>query len=289
MCWKAVLGLLLWVATAGAEGNDFRFSILGDRTGAAEPGIYERIWKEVDQLHPAFVINVGDSIEGHSDPRAASAWRDLRRVWERYRYPLFLTAGNHDVWNEMSRNLFEKVVGRPTSYGFDWGSAHFTVLDNSQGMFMPPGQLEFLEKDLKAHSRQSPKFVFFHEPFWLVPLALGSGEFPLHRLAKEYGVGYVICGHVHELIPMERDGVIYLVVGSSGGSIARGLNLGQGRSDGWFYQHVLVTVKGAAAELSVKELDGPWSPIAVPARTTAVWPSSARVPAASRPGRSPGR
>ena len=45
----ACIAILLAAASAP---NDFRFSILGDRTGDAEPGVYELVWKEVERLHP---------------------------------------------------------------------------------------------------------------------------------------------------------------------------------------------------------------------------------------------
>jgi len=35
-------------------------------------------------MHPDFVINVGDTIEGGNDELAESQWRDLRSVWQRY-------------------------------------------------------------------------------------------------------------------------------------------------------------------------------------------------------------
>ncbi len=56
---------------------------------------------------------------------------------------------------------------------------------------------------------------------------------------------------------MERDGISYLGVGSSGASMARGLNSGLGFENGWFYHHIWVRVKGAKARFTVKELDGP--------------------------------
>ncbi|MBV9767970.1 MAG: hypothetical protein JOZ32_00220, partial [Bryobacterales bacterium] len=71
--------------------NDFRFAILGDRTGDAQPGVYERVWSEIDAEHPNFVINVGDTIQGWNDTTAASEWRALRPLWDRYRYPLYFT------------------------------------------------------------------------------------------------------------------------------------------------------------------------------------------------------
>jgi 3',5'-cyclic AMP phosphodiesterase CpdA len=256
-----VLCALLSAVQPGPPANDFHFSILGDRTHLGSAEVYERIWKEIGQLHPDFVINVGDSIEGGNDSRAAAQWQELRRIWLRYPYPVYLTPGNHDIWNDFSRRLFEKEAGRPHFYAFNFQNAHFTVLDNSGSLLLDAEQLRFLEEDLKANRNRAPKFVFFHQPFWVVFLRLGSGEFPLHRLAREYGVDYVVSGHGHQLVRIQRDGITYLEVGSSGGDITRGTSRGGGLAEGWFYQHVWVTVEGPRAQLQVKQLDGPLRPL----------------------------
>ena len=46
-------------------------------------------------------------------------------------------------------------------------------------------------------------------------------------------------------------------VGSSGGTIRKGLRLGQGFREGWFYHHVWARVKGSKVSFTVKEIDGP--------------------------------
>jgi len=50
--WQASLVALLFAAVIGLRAlaepnNDFRFSIVGDRTGTAMPEIYGRIWREM--------------------------------------------------------------------------------------------------------------------------------------------------------------------------------------------------------------------------------------------------
>jgi len=237
--------------------NDFHFSILGDRTGSAAPEVYGRIWREIDMLGPAFVINVGDTIQGGDDARAESDWEKVRPTLERYRrYPLFLTPGNHDIWSEHSRRLFERNAGRPGWYSFNHQQAHFTVLDNSQTLALSQEQLDFLARDLAEHRERRPKFVFFHKPFWLAPLRLGADDFPLHKLARQFGVDYVISGHTHNFARLKRDGVVYLVVGSSGASLAKYLPDPANFSRGFFYHHVWVHVKGTEARFTVKELSG---------------------------------
>jgi hypothetical protein len=240
-----------------APDSDFHFSILGDRTGGAQPGIYDRVWREIGLLQPDFVINVGDTIEGGNDRTAASEWSALRPLRERFKqFSWYFVPGNHDIWSEHSRKLYEQETGRPPYCSFDHQNAHFTVLDNSRTEDLSRDQLEFLERDLAAHRTRSPKFVFFHKPYWVLYIKLGSGEFPLHQIARKYGVNYIISGHAHFFMRMERDGITYLGVGSSGASLARGLNSGLGFENGWFYHHIWVHVKGGKARFTVKELDG---------------------------------
>ncbi|MCC6590548.1 MAG: metallophosphoesterase [Bryobacterales bacterium] len=258
----AVLVLLLFggliVTRAVTEPkNDFRFSILGDRTGGVQPQIYGRVWREVDMLHPDFVINVGDTIEGGGDQRAPGQWEELRPVWQRYsHYPLYFTPGNHDVFSDTSKQLYERETRRPTFYSFNYQDAHFTVLDNSRTSDLSEEQIRFLDQDLEANKDKNPKFVFFHKPYWIPLLKLGSSEFPLHQIARKHGVQHIISGHGHQFVRIVRDGIAYMEVGSSGGTMQRALEQGHGFREGRFYHHVWGRVKGSKVELTVKELDG---------------------------------
>src|SRR5947209_4291368 len=129
LCALAALVLL-----RAAPPGDFHFAIVGDRTGEAEPGVWDRVWREVAASNPAFVLSVGDVIQGMDDATTETQWRELEATLAPYRkFPLYLTPGNHDVWNEASAALFRKHSARALHYGFDYGGAHFTVLDNSRG------------------------------------------------------------------------------------------------------------------------------------------------------------
>src|SRR6267143_252284 len=79
--------------------NTFRFSILGDRTGGANQKAYEQAWREIDRLHPDFIVNVGDTIEGGDDATAGAEWQALHELWKNYKYQQFFTPGNHDIWS----------------------------------------------------------------------------------------------------------------------------------------------------------------------------------------------
>ncbi|HEX5229615.1 MAG TPA: metallophosphoesterase [Bryobacteraceae bacterium] len=248
----AALGLI----AAAPSSNDFRFAILGDRTGDAQPGVYEQIWREVDAGRPDFVINVGDTIQGVNDATAASEWRALLPLWSRHRYPMYFTPGNHDIWSAETRAVYEKQTGRPAFYSFDFQNAHFIVLDNSRvpdlSFDLPADQMQFLERDLERSRDRNPKFVFFHKPLWLIPVKLQDSRFAFHQLMTKYGVGFVVSGHGHEYVREMLDGVTYLEAPSSGGKLK-----GQGFDQGWFYGHLEVTVKGSMVDIIAREIGPP--------------------------------
>lgn len=249
----AALALL----AAGSPANNFRFSILGDRTGDAQPGVYEQVWREIDATHPDFVINVGDTIQGGNDATAASEWRALRPLWERYRYPLYFTPGNHDIWSAPSREVYQEQTGHPAFYSFNFQNAHFTVLDNSQSpdlsFSLPDDQMQFLERDLERNRDREPKFVFFHKPLWLIPVKFQNSRFPFHQLIAKFGVRYVVSGHGHQYVREVLDGVTHLETPSSGGKLK-----GEGFAQGWFYGYAQVVVEGSSAEITVHEIGPPF-------------------------------
>jgi len=247
------LAAIVILAYAHAPGT-LRFAVFGDRTGEALPGVYEECWKEAAAQDPEFVLTAGDTIEGGDDGAAAGEWENVARVFRAYgRIPLYLVPGNHDVWSRSSEELYRKYSGRPLHYGFDRGPVHFTVLDNSRTEDLPESELAFLREDLRAHAAQPVKIVLSHRPSWLLRLAVGDTQFPLHRIAKEYGVTCVLAGHLHQLVHGELEGVAYISVPSSGGH----LRLSRRYEDGWFFGYTLVEVRQHTVTFGIRELEAP--------------------------------
>ncbi|MEO8370884.1 MAG: metallophosphoesterase [Candidatus Solibacter sp.] len=250
----ALVALALFAAHAPAP----HFVLLGDRTGEVQAGIFEGIWRQISEGKAEFVVSVGDSIQGGNDATAESEWRAFRRVLEPYnKIPLYLSPGNHDIWSAPSERLFQQYAAHPPHYSFDAGGVHFTVLDNSRSDGWPPGELAWLESDLRAHSAAPVKFVVSHRPSWLLDAALGNANGPLQKLTKQYGICCVIAGHVHQLIHAELDGVRYIALPSAGGH----LRLSGKYEDGWFFGWTEVAIKGREVSFQVHQLDGPVTPI----------------------------
>jgi Icc protein len=253
-----VLVAVLLFALAGAgttpELGSFRFAILGDRTGEAVPGVYERIWQAAAAEHPAFVVSVGDTIEGLNDATAPTEWQQAERVLKPYQCcPLYLAPGNHDIWSAVSERLFRQYAAHPPHYSFDYLQAHFTILDNSRSEEFSAEELAFLEQDLKAHRAQPVKFIFSHRPSWLIAAALQNPNFAFHQLARQYGVQYVIAGHLHQMLRLDLQSLTYISMPSSGGH----LRASRKYQDGWFFGHAQVEVHGTEISFQVEELKPP--------------------------------
>jgi 3',5'-cyclic-AMP phosphodiesterase len=245
-------GVLL-VLLRAAPNDSFRFVLLGDRTGSAQPGVYERVWEQIASEQPAFVISIGDTIEGSNDATAAREWRQVLASLEPYRQiPLYLTPGNHDIWSPISEKLFRQSSGHPPHYSFDYAQAHFTILDNSRSDDLSPEEISFLEKDLETHQAQPLKFIVSHRPSWLLNAALQNPDFALHRLAKKYGVRYVIAGHIHQMLHFDMENVSYVSLPSAGGH----LRLSGHYEDGWFFGHTLVEVHAGDVWFQIEEIGG---------------------------------
>lgn len=242
-------------ALLAAAAEPVRFAILGDRTGEARPGVYEQVWSEVAAEKPAFVVTVGDTIEGLHDDRAAAEWKQVEGILDPYRrFPIYLTPGNHDIWSAESERLFVEHARHPLHTSFDSGPIHVTILDDSRSDELSAGEMAFLESDLKAHAAQPVKFIVSHRPSWILNVALQNPDFPLHRLAKQYGVQYVVAGHIHQMLRFQLQGVTYLSMPSAGGH----LRASQAYRDGWFFGHALVEVRAGEIRFQIEEVKPPY-------------------------------
>ncbi len=84
---------ILLLGAAAAPPDSFRFVVIGDRTGEAQPGVYERVWKAAGAEHPAFAVGVGDTIEGLHDDQAEAEWTGARLACGQRRSTLYLAPG----------------------------------------------------------------------------------------------------------------------------------------------------------------------------------------------------
>jgi UDP-2,3-diacylglucosamine pyrophosphatase LpxH len=246
-----LLGLVLNIAFVNAvfAEEEFKFIILGDRTGSHVPGVYKSIVAEIERIRPDFIINVGDLIEGYiSDADSINKeWDEVLAVLDKTSLPYYLIPGNHDIWDTQSESIYVKRCGKPY-YSFDYKNTHFVILDNSiieSWEEIPEEQYDWVRNDLKKHRKAQNIFCFFHKPFWYDAIVSNATD-KLHELFKEYGVDRVFSGHWHVYANTEWDGIIYTIVGSSGGGMEA-----EAEPKGAFFHYLLVTVEDENVHVAV--------------------------------------
>ena len=252
----ALLIAVAILAFADRGTEDFHFVVLGDRTGDAQPGVFEEALREAAASHPDFVVTVGDAIEGGVDAHTSDEWNSVLKTVEQNAPHLqfFFTPGNHDVWSDASAQAFEHYTKHLLHYSFDYGQAHFTVLDNSRTDQFSPEELSYLEDDLSKHSGQPLKFVISHRPSWILQALVGDRKSVYQQLAEKYHVQYFISGHIHQMLYFRVKQSDYLCMPSAGGHL-RG---NKRYESGWFFAETQVEVHGTGASFTIHELKSPF-------------------------------
>ncbi len=206
------------------EAKPARVLILGDRTGRANDTVFYTILKEMKQLSPDLVIGVGDLIEGYQEDQeineAVREWDDVLTVMRRAlgSTPFISAAGNHDVWSEKSKALFEQKLGHKINHALDVGSARVILFDTSQyetEADIPQPALDWLWRQLYAARKKAVRIVITHRPLWGIDPGGRYGS-PLHDVFIAGEADWVLSGHWHHAMSDDRDGIKYRLIGPSG-------------------------------------------------------------------------
>jgi hypothetical protein len=213
-------------ATAVADGSPFRFATYGDNKDG--PMNHERVADAVLAKQPAFVLHNGDLVgRGY----IAKQWGLLffgpaRRLL--HSVPVYPVLGNHEERAQLFFDHFS-LPGNEAWYSFDFGNAHFVVLDspNEDQMVIDSEQIRWLQDDL-ASSTATWKFVNFHHPlfssggFYHASSRLNNKNL-LHPIFERHGVDFVFNGHDHDYERTRPIGsgdsgrkVTYVVAGNGG-------------------------------------------------------------------------
>ena len=133
------------------DPDNFQFVVIGDRTGGHRPGVFSRAMGQINLLQPEFVVSVGDLIEGYTEDTAAlnEQWDYLDKTVDTLDMPFFYTVGNHDIGNNVMRDLWHKRLGKDY-YHFIYKDVLFISLNTEDPPIeLPPeavaGQLRLEE------------------------------------------------------------------------------------------------------------------------------------------------
>lgn len=247
----AALGQSLELPTPATD--EFHFVVLGD-SQFHDPAAYNRLVDDTRHLMPAFVIQVGDMIEGYQDDLAA-----VEAEWERFRQqvaplapaPFMPVPGNHDLYNADRRSdtrlegLYRRIWGE-TYYTFRYRNAAFIILNSDapgEEQQITGDQWDWLRSTLESTNSEHI-FVFMHRP----PADLANAD-ALHRLFTRHPVRYVFYGHHHHYHHLQRDGIGYVMTNAAADGATEIAAIGN-------FDHLLqVSVRGSSVRYAVIRAD----------------------------------
>lgn len=240
-----------WTSLEPLAGpDDFRFVVVSDRTGEHRAGIFESAMPKVNLLQPAFVMSVGDLIEGYTEDQAEldAQWDEIDGFVSQLEMPFFYLAGNHDMSNATMVETWRARYG-PTYYQFIHKDVLFLALNSELfSMVSKPGhpvpgpdtqaaQMDWVRGVLADHPDVRWTIVFIHQPFWDQGREIHPDWLEIEVLLAERKHS-VFAGHYHAYTKHVRHDSSYITLATTGGgSGLRGLLYGE-------FDHVAMVTMG---------------------------------------------
>lgn len=208
--------------------EDFSFVVVTDRTGGHRPGVFRSAIPKVNLLEPAFVISVGDLIEGYTEDqeRLDSEWDEFEGFIDQLNVPFFYAPGNHDMSNEVMSETWRTRFG-PSYYHFIYKDVLFLVLNSElfgmvgnplvpvPGPWQQDEQLHFIEHVLGDHGDARWTIVVTHQPLWDQP-DIDEDWLAVEALLGERNYT-VFAGHTHRYKRSVRHDRKYITLATTGG------------------------------------------------------------------------
>jgi hypothetical protein len=219
--------------------DDFSFIIMADRTARERGKVFKEAVDKVKLLSPSFVINVGDIIEGYSDPvTTREEWDEVDKITSRLKVPFYYVPGNHDIADTGALKEWQKRIGS-TYYNFKYKNALFIVLNSEayrsafdpdkkiEGYEILGKQNEWLKEVLQKNMDVKWTFIFLHNPVWDYEDGIPPGWTEVEDMLVDRPYT-VFAGHFHEYTRETRNNRDYITLATTGGdSELKGIDYGQ--------------------------------------------------------------
>jgi Calcineurin-like phosphoesterase len=267
--------------------DQFSFAIVSDLESGYRPGVFEVAAAELGLMRPAFIMTIGDMIEGGTEDEAKlqSEWQEFDARLAALHAPFFHVGGNHDLTNLAQRKVWAKRYG-PRYYSFLYKDVLFLALDTEDysdadmkeiyaqrdaylkarqtdpaaAAKLPyasrleakvgeisPRQSAYFEKAIRDAGQARWIFVLFHKPVYQREDDLGLKRIEAALKGRPYTV---INGHLHRYAYAQREGRDYIMLGTTGGE--RGFDGSAGAIDHFMW----VTMTKDGPSIANLRLDG---------------------------------
>ena len=268
------------------EEEDFTFAIISDLNGGEREGVYNTAVAQLNRLDPTFVLSVGDLIDGGTEDiqQLEKEWDSFDERTSRLNMPFFYLGGNHDLTNPIMRDVWEQRLGA-RYYHFIYEDVLLLMLDSEDyveermleiyharatALKVISGEIEGKYEDTEYYNMDERKigainsdqinyfknvldenkevrwtFVLMHKPLWMREDEKGLQQLESHLEGRPYTV---INGHFHSYSHRKRHDMDYMILGTTGGSQAKG--------DTMAFDHVTIVRMDTTPVITNLRMDG---------------------------------
>jgi acid phosphatase type 7 len=209
--------------TAPLGTADFQFVVYGDNRTRHD--VHRRVMAAVVKHGtPDFALQSGDMVENGADSSLWPVFFDIERELLS-KTAFFPTLGNHERNNRLYYEFFDQAL---PYYSFDWGQAHFSIMNSDIGNSAASSaakasfwaeQTRWLEDDLAKSQDAAFRFVLAHHPP-ITAVTRRQGDNPemiaLMPLFEKQHVTAGLFGHDHNYQHYLKNGVHYVISGGGG-------------------------------------------------------------------------
>ena len=238
------------------EEDDFTFAIISDLTGGERENIYSTAVRQLNRLDPAFVLSVGDLIDGGTEDtlKLEKEWNSFNFRTSKLNMPFFHLGGNHDLTNPLMRKFWKQRFG-PRYYHFVYENVLFLMMDSedyeekrmleiyqarAKAIQVIDGEIEGTYEESEYYNMperriggmSNDQFVYYKDilntysnvkwTFVLMhkPLWMREDDKGLEKLETLLADRpyTVFNGHFHSFSHQKRHGRDYTILGTTGGS-----------------------------------------------------------------------
>jgi hypothetical protein len=267
--------------------GDFAFAVVTDLESGYRNGVFDVAVQDLALLRPAFVITVGDQIEGGIEDEAKldAEWSAFDARLAGLKAPYFHVGGNHDLTNLAQRRVWARRYG-PRYYHFVYKDVLFLVLDTedyadarmaeiyrmraqyldalkadpAKARTLPyaslleakvgevgPAQDAYFERVIARHPKVRWTVLLMHKPVWRRTDGHGLERIEAALKGRPYTV---LNGHLHRYGYAAQNGADHITLGTTGGEWA------DNDTPGAFDHIMWVTVTKDGPSIANLRLDG---------------------------------
>lgn len=209
------------------DSDILKFVVYGDTQ--KNTGIHDGIASQIIQLSredpvyqsiviiPGDLVTYGDMPEVWDSELFDPQYRNIRAEFANI--AVIPAIGNHEGGGLLYKTYFSFPFVSSRYWSFDYGPAHFVMLDQYVPYLEGTKQFRWMEEDL-SNTVKKWIFVVFHEPGY----SAGGGFSDIEEIKKQmqpvfenYGVTAVFSGHNHYYARAEVRGILHFTVGTGGG------------------------------------------------------------------------